>query len=194
MSDGVHLLIPFASCADPGCREAIRPLKLPRLQQLLGRWTEEAPDPGVAESLSPPHERALARARGWPVDDGLVPLAAWDARQAGLPAAAGWARVTPCHWRVGTDHVAMAGPEELQLADTEARALFSIAAPYFEQDGIALHYIGPMLWLAQGALFEDLPTASLDRVIGREIDRAAKPHGRCGGCSRRCRCCCTRPL
>ncbi|WP_255440178.1 phosphoglycerate mutase [Caenimonas sedimenti] len=165
------MLIPFASSPTEGCREAIRRLRLPRLEQLLGRWTEGAPDAGEAQSLSPPHERALALARGWPVADGLVPLAAWDAHQAGLPhGAGGWARVSPCHWRVGTDHVAMADPGELQLDETGSRAVLAIAAPYFEQDGLTLHYHGPLLWLAQGALFEDLPTASLDRVIGREID------------------------
>ena len=42
--------------------------------------------------------------------------------------------------------------------------------PYFEQDGIALEYDAPTLWLAHGELFRDLATASLDRVVGRTID------------------------
>lgn len=171
MSDGLHLLIPFASCAADGCRQALRQLRLPHLVRLLARWQEEAPDAGTAQSLSPPQERVLARTRGWPAADGLVPLAAWDAMQAGLPGTeGGWARITPCHWRVGTDHVAMADPGELQLDDAQSRALHACVAPYFEQDGLALHYHSPLLWLAQGALFEGLPTASPDRVIGRAID------------------------
>jgi hypothetical protein len=42
--------------------------------------------------------------------------------------------------------------------------------PYFEQDGIHLEYDAPTLWLARGAVFRDLATASLDRVVGRTID------------------------
>lgn len=171
MSDGVHLLIPFAGGQADGCREAIRQLRLPHLARLLARGNEQEADPGAEASLTPPHERTLARLRGWPVADGLVPLAALEAAQAGLATApGGWARITPCHWRVGTDHVAMADPAELDLAESESRGLLAIAAPFFEQDGLAVHYRSPLLWLAHGPLFADLPTASLDRVIGREID------------------------
>lgn len=174
MSDGVHLLIPFASCAADGCRQAARQLRLPRLAQRLARWREEAPDPGTAQSLTPPHERVQARLQGWNPADGLVPLAAWDAVQAGLAGAEGaegaWARLTPCHWRVGADHVALADPQELQLDEATSRAVLAAMQPFFEEDGLTLHYRNPLLWLAQGALFAGLPTASLDRAIGREID------------------------
>jgi hypothetical protein len=182
VSDGVHLLIPFAGCAEDGCREALRDLRLPNLSRLLGRWREEPPDLGSAQSLSPPHERALARLRGWPSADGLVPLAAWDALQAGLPGTEGaWARFVPCHWRVGADHVAMADPDELQLDEATSRAALAAMNAFFEEDGLTLHYRNPLLWLAQGPLVAGLPTASLDRVIGRNIDpwmprsQAARP-------------------
>ena len=42
--------------------------------------------------------------------------------------------------------------------------------PFFEEDGIALEYDAPTLWLARGDVFRDLATASLDRVVGRAID------------------------
>jgi hypothetical protein len=42
--------------------------------------------------------------------------------------------------------------------------------PYFETDGIALHYAAPERWLAEGEVFRKLPTASLDRVLGRNVD------------------------
>jgi hypothetical protein len=177
MSDGVHLLIPFAMCSAPGCGEALRGLALPHLQKLLGRLKPVADDTGDAHSLSMPHERVLARAYGMEAPDGLIAWAAWQARQAGHPASnEAWAWITPCHWRVGTDHVAMSHPQELQLDAEDSRALLEAMRPYFEQDGIALEYDAPTLWLARGELFRHLPTASLDRVVGRVLD-PWMPHG-----------------
>jgi hypothetical protein len=118
-----------------------------------------------------PHERALARAHGLEPVDGLVPLAALQARQDGeSPDAEGWASITPCHWRVGRDHIEMAPPQALQLDDADSRALFAAMQPYFAEDGITLTWQAPLRWLARAELFRTLPTASLDRVSGRTID------------------------
>jgi hypothetical protein len=171
VSDGIHLLVPFASCAAPGCLEAARGLQLPHLQRLLARLAPESTDAGDPRSFSPPHERALARAHRLSVADGLVPLAALQVLQSGAAAGdAGWAWITPCHWRVGRDHVDMANPQELQLDGDDSRVLLAAMQPYFAGDGIALSYDAPLRWLARGDLFRALPTASLDRVIGRTID------------------------
>ena len=37
MSDGLHLLVPFATCEAPECRSALAQLPLPRLERLLAR-------------------------------------------------------------------------------------------------------------------------------------------------------------
>lgn len=171
MSDGVHLLVPFASCAGPAFQEALRGLRLPNLQRLLRRLGVEGTDAGKPESLSAPHERALARACGLPVEDGLVPLAALAAQQAGQdPGHQGCGWITPTHLRVGRDRIDMALPQDLQLDAEDSRALLEAMRPYFEEDGIALAYDAPLRWLARGEMFRRLPTASLDRVTGRTID------------------------
>jgi hypothetical protein len=165
------LLIPFASCSAPAAVEAARGLRLPQLQRLLARLAPAATDTGDARSFSPPHERALARAHGLPASDGLVPLAALQVLQSGQsPGDEGWAWITPCHWRVGRDHVDMAHPQELRLDGDDSRVLLAAMQPYFAEDGITLTYDAPLRWLARGDLFRSLPTASLDRVIGRTID------------------------
>ncbi len=175
MSDSAHLLIPFASSHAGGCVEARATLALPRLEKLLSRLERaELPMPGDETSLSMPHERVLARECGLAASDGLIPWAAWQVRRTGGdPAQAAWAVITPCHWRVGSDHVAMDDPQHLQLEESDARALFAAMQPYFEEDAIALTYETPGRWLARGDVFRELATASLDRVVGRAVDVVA---------------------
>lgn len=171
MSDGAHLLISFASSSSAGCRRAFQELSLPNLQRLLARLSPGPLDAGTERSLTPPHERVLGRALGLYEADGLVPWAAWQMRQAGQPVestARAW--VTPCHWAVGRDHIAMALPSRLQLDAAQSQALLATVQPYFVQDGLSLTYQGPGQWIAEGELLRRLPCASLDRVAGRMVD------------------------
>jgi hypothetical protein len=63
----------------------------------------------------------------------------------------------------------MVHPQQLQLDAEDSRALLAAMQPYFAEDGITLEYSAPLRWLARGPLFEALPSASLDRVIGRDV-------------------------
>ncbi len=171
VSDAAHLLIPFAACSADGCRERLASLRLPHLERLLASMSPAQAEEGDEHALSMPHERVLARECGLQAPDGLLPLAAWEAMQGGTdPAGRAWAWVTPCHWRVGANHVFMHHPQELQLAADESQALLAALRPYFEQDGLQLAYEAPTRWLASGPLFAQVPCASLDRVAGRVID------------------------
>ena len=174
MSDGAeaHLIIPLASYDAEGCIEARRQLQLPHLEKLLARLVPaQTDDEGGPHTLSMPHERVHARELGLNAADGCTPWAAWQVAQAGRdPEGAAWAWITPCHWRVGTDHITMNHPQDLALDERDARALLAAMQPYFEEDGIGLAYDAPDRWLARGEVFRDFPSASLDRVIGRTID------------------------
>ena len=157
--------------AAEGCRAAVAGLRLPQLQRLLGGMVAQPAESTGAETLSPPHERMLARAYGLPEADGLVPFAALQAAQAGEAGRdEGWAWVTPGHWRVGRDNIVLAHPQELQLDADDARGLLQAMQPYFAEDGITLTFETPLRWLARADIFRTLPTASVDRVIGRRID------------------------
>ncbi|MES3002295.1 MAG: phosphoglycerate mutase [Pseudomonadota bacterium] len=171
MSDSSHLYIPFASCLAPGCGEALRTTPLPNLGKLLSRLRQAGRVTGEENSLSTPLERVLATALGMPAEDGRIAFAALDALREGLTAGNdAWAWITPCHWRVGTDFVAMDVVNDLALDEDGSRTMLDAMRPYFEEDGIALHYRSPTRWLARGEIFHALPTASLDRVEGRVID------------------------
>jgi hypothetical protein len=171
MSDGAPLLIPFAASSSPGCHEALKSLELPHLSRLLARLGRGARLEGDESRLSMPHERVLARALGLPDEDGRIPLAAWQAvtsGQAQIGDACAW--ITPCHWRVGTDHVAMDLVDALDLKEEASRDFLAAMQPYFQEDGIAVTWLSPTRWLARGEAFNDFAGASLDRVEGREID------------------------
>src|SRR5262249_45843373 len=122
--------------------------------------------------LSMPHERVLGRAYGLPTfADGCIPWAAWELAQSGRDTqGAAWAWITPCHWRVGRDHIAMDLPQALALDERDSRALLASMQSYFEEDNIHLEYDAPTRWLARGEVFRDFACASLDRVIGRHVD------------------------
>lgn len=172
MSDTTHLLIPYAASTSGGCQQALQGMALPHLDRLLPRLSPypAQSDSGEETSFSAPHERALARALHLPVADGRIPWAAWHRHQQGLANdAQGWAFVAPCQWQVSTDHVTLRDPETLGLDDAASRALLAIVAPWFAEDGITLVYDRPTRWLARSPLFATLATASLERVLQRDV-------------------------
>ena len=173
MSDMPHLLIPLAASPAQGCQQALEGLELPQLDRLLARLSSTGLDAGAETDFAPPHERALARHHGLPAtSEGTTPWAAWHQHQqvsAPHAATSAWAFITPCHWQVGADHVTLGDPARLQLDEAASRALLAIVAPWFAEDGITLTYDQPTRWVAQGAVFDNLPTASLDRVIQRDV-------------------------
>jgi hypothetical protein len=171
MSDAAHLLIPYAACNDDGCRGSLEGLVLPHLERLLARLVPAEGIDGDDRTFSMPHERVVARECGLCGPDGQLPWAALEMAQGGRhPGAMAWAWITPCHWRVGTDHIVMTDPQQLQLDAEESKSLLAAMRPYFEQDGLQLEYQSVVRWLGGGELFGRLPAASLDRVAGRVID------------------------
>ena len=167
----MHLLIPFAAPLSEAGREAAATLALPHLQALLSRCTETQRDSADEWSFSPPHERALALALGWQGADGLLPWAARAAKADGIATAdQAFGLVTPSHWHLGTDQISLINPADLMLDETTARALFEVIAPLFTSEGFAMHYATVQRWYLAHECLTGLATASIDRVIGRNVD------------------------
>lgn len=173
----MHTLIPYAAAPGPRCREALADLELPNLGRLLRYLSAGARLQGTPQDLTPIHERVMAQAQGLDGADGLVPWAAHEAQRLGLCTLhgnVGWAWITPCHWSVHSDHVAMADPLQLALTPRDGEALFQAMQPYFAEDGITLFVPAQgqtsTRWLALGEVFAELPTASLERVAGHTVD------------------------
>jgi len=169
-----HWVLPFAACVSDDWLPAVKampPAGFRHFGKLLQGMKLVHTDHGDARSLSPPHERVLAQELSLQAPDGLLPWAAWQQLQAGVvPDGKAWAHITPCHWAMGREHATMTDPAALGLQEEESRTLLAAMQPYFETYGITLHYSEPTRWLAEGELFRDLPSASLDRVLGRNVD------------------------
>ncbi len=172
----MHLLIPHAAPPGPACRAALSGLQLPHLQALLSllspAWSLAADE----DRLSPAQELAHAKALGLPLDDGLLPWAALAAREAALAPDASYALLTPCHWDIHTHNLFMPDPAQLALDEEESRTLLEAMRPYFEEDGLQLHWLRSDTWLLAGAVLRGLPTASLERVRNAPVDPWALRH------------------
>ncbi|MBT9610830.1 MAG: hypothetical protein IV110_12410 [Aquabacterium sp.] len=174
-----HWLIPFAASLSEPCQHALPHLdaegRLPNLRALASRLSVVARSDGDEYALSMPHERVLAAALGWPVGpdtDGRLPWAHWWAAQDGLhlDADACWALLSPGHWLMGREHLTLLDPNALGLDAATSQALLEALRPLFEEDGWQLRWGAPTRWYASHPLLDGLPTASLDRVVGRNPD------------------------
>jgi hypothetical protein len=170
-----HVLIPYAAASAEGCQALLKQLQLPHLHQLLALLSPTERDEADDYTLSPPHERAQARALGWgPLElkDGCLPWAAFESQTPDVACA--W--FTPCHWQVGMEQVSVQPPDDLDLGPEESQALLEALTPFAREDGIELRLWSPQRWLALGEVFADLPTASLDRVAHRQAEGWLLPH------------------
>lgn len=167
----MHLLIPYAAPHSERGLAALRSLKLPHLSRLLGRLRPTDTLGSDEYSLSPPHELAHAKALGWTADDGCFPWAARQAARDGVDVGTkAWGQLTPVHWHVGADHVTLPDPANLHLSAQESHTLFEAVKPLFETEGWEMAWGAPMRWYAAHDSLDALPSASLDRVVGRNID------------------------
>jgi hypothetical protein len=167
----MQLIVPFAGVLSEAGRHAAQELSLPHLERVLAAASAQSPLGHDERSLSAPHELALAQSLGWPLADGLLPWAARTAQRDGLaPSTHALGLLTPVHLHLGTEQVTLTDPAQLALDDVDARALFGALQPLFGDAGFGLHWGHATRWYVEHDSLGQLATASLDRVIGRNVD------------------------
>jgi hypothetical protein len=172
-TDGVeprhHLIIPYAATRSPMGRDTLARLHLPNIQMLLQTLTRvhtEEDDPDQPR-LDMPHERALGQVLQLRAVGGAWP---WAALSQETPSNQAQAYFSPCHWQIGMDQVVMLNPDNLQLSEEESLSLLTAMKPFLTEDGLTVRYIAPTQWHVQGEMLRDLQCASLDRVIGMNLN------------------------
>lgn len=177
-TDPLVVLVPWAVSLSEPCQHALpqldEPARLPNLRRLLATLTQQTWLRGDEYQRATPHERFLAQRWGWP-DSGGDAQMPWAARQARLDGLAvhegeGWGLLSPGHWLMGRDHLTLLPPDELQLEAAESRVFFDAVQPLFDDEGWRLLWGAPTRWYAVHDSLAEVPTASLDRVVGRNPD------------------------
>ena len=111
-------------------------------------------------------EAALFDLAGEPLRDGLFPWAAWGAEQAGL-SGQHWAELHLVHWHVSNGQVISMPPQWPEA--TQLDRLWDELAEFVAVDGWTLVRQGPERGWIEGPWLQDLPCASLDKVMGRPV-------------------------
>jgi hypothetical protein len=162
----MHLVIPFVAALEDQALPAT-----PQLSKLLSAWAEVARDEADESHPALPHERLLARALGWPAE---APLP-WAARQATADGIAvgeqAWGLLTPAHWLLSAQAVHLGDPAALALEEAASRAYLEVLRPWFEDEGFTVAWGAPLRWYVAHPSLAALRTASLDRVIGSNVDQ-----------------------
>ena len=172
----MHLIVPFAGTVSEAGLQALQTLSLPHLDRLLARLTPGLPFGSDEFSLNPPHEQALALAFGWShaaatLPDCALPFAAQQAQALALPGAttAAWGCLTPVHLHAGSEQISLTDPAALHLDEAASRAALDAVGHLFTSESFHLHWAAPLVWLASHPQFDGMATASLDRVLGRQL-------------------------
>ncbi|MCV2354384.1 hypothetical protein LNV09_09425 [Paucibacter sp. B2R-40] len=167
----MHLMIPHASAVGEAANHTLGELNLPHLAQLLPLLAPSGPVLGSDEySFNTPFELALAQLRGCQAADGCLATAAWSLQER-LAASTAWALLTPIHLSVGSDQITALPPQALALTEAESRALFkSLSELWLDTEGWASQWLGPYQWLIAHPSLADLRSASLERVLQRNVD------------------------
>lgn len=159
--------------------QTLNALRTPNLLAWLGSAQIQPSKALEAEDLNTPLEAGLGMALGTALDgsrmrQGLTGEAHTWARQH-LPQEAmnhspheGWALITLCHWHANSGQVFMLDAPTLDESSTETlRVEFS---DFFAPIGMTLYPYKPGAWLAKSELFHALPTTSLLRAMGQEVE------------------------
>ncbi|WP_112991402.1 hypothetical protein [Herminiimonas fonticola] len=164
----LELLLPFAMPPAEMARDLLRELKMPSLAMLLARSSRSAHQVFDGFSRALPHEYWLTRQFD---SDNSPALATSAMRSFNLPAETGvWFILQPVHLHISRDHLVLTDTRQLQLAESDARALFDIVQPLFEEIGKTLVYGDAQTWFMRADDWHALRTSTSDAACGHNID------------------------
>lgn len=172
----LDILLPFGLPPSALAADLMKMLDTPALALLASRAQSEDQRHEDLEDFQRalPHETWISRRFG--LEDGLKkngspPVAATLMPAMNVPEQRGaWFVLQPVHIHIARDHLVLTDPRQLALTDTEARTLFDIAAPLFNEAGKRLLYGNASTWFVHAEDWSELQTSSPDAASGHNID------------------------
>ncbi|MFC5475335.1 hypothetical protein [Paraherbaspirillum soli] len=173
----IDILLPFGLPPPELARDVLRDLKVPALATLLARSNcKRQTFDEFARAL--PHEAWLASQAGLPASapsdsehQSSPPIAVAAMRALGLSVDQGiWFMLHPAHIHVARDHLVLTDLRQVNLTDADARQLFDVAIPLFEEAGRSLVYGNANTWFMRADDWHDLRTSTPDATCGHNID------------------------
>lgn len=174
----LDILLPLAFPPAPLSSDLLKELRLPALAMLIARCTSPraqcVPEDFDGFHRALPHEIWLShqfRLQQTDQDNGSPPIATALMREFGIEAGAGfWFILQPVHIHVARDHLVLTDPRQLMLEESQARILFDVAKPLFDEVGMDLIYGNPDTWFVRADDWAELQTATPDAASGHNID------------------------
>ena len=165
----IILVLPFALPIPEFAPDLVRALQAPALAALLSRTSGSRRVPLNDTVRALPHEQWLANALGLH-DGGRPAYAAAAMRAFGVqPQAGTWFVVNPIHIEIARTHLMMGDLRHLGLSESDSRALFETALPYFEEAGHALVYGDAGTWFMRADDWAGLDTSTPEAALGMDL-------------------------
>ena len=162
----LDIILPFAFPPAEHAKDLLAALTAPGLASLLAKASlrqhhDSAPfNPGL------PHECWLSQD-----EENSPALAHLLMQKLGLTAQQGhWFICQPASLHIARDHLVLTDSRELQLTESESRALFESAQPLITESGMTLEYGHPSCWFLRADPWQTLRTCTPDVVCGHNID------------------------
>ena len=169
------LVVPFALPNAELAADLLKVLQAPALAALLSRTSTCHLETFDNASRLLPHEAWLAHALTLsPAPNGEAAQAAFAARAMrgyGLVPEPGarYFLLHPAHLAIARSHISLEDLRQLKLSEDDGRALFDIAAPYFDDIGQPLAYGDAGTWFMRADAWTDLQCASPDAATTQDL-------------------------
>ena len=162
----LDIILPFAFPPAEHAKDLLAALAAPGMASLLAKASLKRHHDNAPFNPSLPHECWLSQ------DEENSPAVAHLLMQKlGLAAQQGhWFVLQPASLHIARDHLVLTDSRELQLTESESRALFDLAQPLIAESGMTLEYGSPSLWFLRADHWQTMRTCTPDVVCGHNID------------------------
>lgn len=169
----ITLALPFGLPPPELAPDLQRALQTPALAALLSRTSGQQVHSAEDGARVLPHEAWLARELGLstaatPVDSAPIAAAAMHG-YGQTPSEGHWFIVQPIHIQLARTHLTLADARQLRLEEADARALFDMAQPLFEESGKTLLFGDADTWFLRADDWAGLSTATPDTATSMNL-------------------------